>query len=118
MKFWQILIEYFLISGPNGKKVTNPVVVCLNLTGCETEETGQARVRFQFGVWDASIKHWECCALSNVVLNLENTKDLLSVGYKSLGILDRHIDQGKYYTKDDQYIIFHSTMFFQEKMLE
>lgn len=83
------------ILGPNGKKVTNPVVVCLNLTGCETEETGQARVRFQFGVWDASIRHWECCSISNVVLNLENNHDLLSVGYRSLSILDRHVDGGK-----------------------
>ncbi|KAK9883094.1 hypothetical protein WA026_001296 [Henosepilachna vigintioctopunctata] len=90
---WNMSIRFW--KAPNGKKVTNPVVVCLNLTGCETEETGQARVRFQFGVWDASIKHWECCAISNVVLNLENTKDLLSVGYRSLGILDRHIDQAK-----------------------
>lgn len=82
------------ILGSNGKKVTNPVVVCLNLTGCETEETGQARVRFQFGVWDASIRHWECCPISNVVLNLENNHDLLSVGYRSLSILDRHVDSG------------------------
>lgn len=80
---------------PTAKKVTNPLVVCLNLTGCETEETGQARVRFQFGVWDAHIRHWECCPINSVVLNLQNTRDLLSVGYKSLGILERHIDHDK-----------------------
>ncbi|XP_044252477.1 speckle-type POZ protein-like B isoform X1 [Tribolium madens] len=91
--FWNISVRFW--KGPNGKKVTNPLVVCLNLTGCETEETGQARVRFQFGVWDASIKHWECCPISSVVLNLQNSKDLLSVGYKSLGILDRHLDSSK-----------------------
>ncbi|XP_974110.1 speckle-type POZ protein-like B isoform X3 [Tribolium castaneum] len=91
--FWNISVRFW--KGPNGKKITNPLVVCLNLTGCETEETGQARVRFQFGVWDASIKHWECCPISSVVLNLQNTKDLLSVGYKSLGILDRHLDSSK-----------------------
>lgn len=84
------------ILGPNGKKVTNPLVLCLNLTGCEAEIVGQARLRFQFGVWDAKIKHWECCPISNVVLNLQNTQELLSVGYKTLGILDRHIDNGKY----------------------
>ncbi|KAF7273340.1 uncharacterized protein LOC143191193 isoform X2 [Rhynchophorus ferrugineus] len=91
--FWNIAVRFW--KGANGKKVTNPLVVCLNLTGCETEETGQARVRFQFGVWDANIKHWECCPISSVVLNLQNTKELLSVGYKSLGILDRHIDTNK-----------------------
>ncbi|XP_060523162.1 protein roadkill-like isoform X3 [Cylas formicarius] len=91
--FWNISVRFW--KGSNGKKVTNPLVVCLNLTGCETEETGQARIRFQFGVWDAQIKHWECCPISSVVLNLQNTHDLLSVGYKSLGILDRHIDPEK-----------------------
>lgn len=91
--FWNIAVRFW--KGPHGKKITNPLVVCLNLTGCETEEMGQARVRFQFGVWDASIRHWECCPISSVVLNLQNTKDLISVGYKSLSILDRHIDNMK-----------------------
>ncbi|XP_019865453.1 speckle-type POZ protein B isoform X2 [Aethina tumida] len=91
--FWNVAVRFW--KGPQGKKVTNPLVVCLNLTGCETEETGQARVRFQFGVWDASIRHWETCDISSVVLNLQNTQELLSVGYKSLGILDRHIDNNK-----------------------
>ncbi|XP_018563976.1 uncharacterized protein LOC108905536 isoform X1 [Anoplophora glabripennis] len=91
--FWNIAVRFW--KGSNGKKVTNPLVVCLNLTGCETEETGQARVRFQFGIWDASIRHWECCPISSVVLNLQNNRDLLSVGYKSLGIMDRHIDSSK-----------------------
>ncbi|KAL3272482.1 hypothetical protein HHI36_013962 [Cryptolaemus montrouzieri] len=91
--FWNISIRFWI--NPVGKKVTNPVVVCLNLTGSETEEIGQVRVRFQFGVWDASIKHWECCEISTYALNLENKKELISVGYRSLGILDRHIDQFK-----------------------
>ncbi|KAL1498372.1 hypothetical protein ABEB36_009181 [Hypothenemus hampei] len=91
--FWNISVRFW--KGANGKKVTNPLVICLNLTGCDTEETGQARIRFQFGVWDANIKHWECCPISSVVLNLQNTRELLSVGYKSLGIMDRHIDNSK-----------------------
>ncbi|XP_019771541.2 speckle-type POZ protein-like B isoform X2 [Dendroctonus ponderosae] len=91
--FWNISVRFW--KGANGKKVTNPLVICLNLTGSETEETGQARVRFQFGVWNAHIKHWECCPISSVVLNLQNTKELLSVGYKSLGVMERHIDPDK-----------------------
>lgn len=91
--FWNIAVRFW--KGPQGKKITNPLVVCLNLTGCETEEIRQARVRFQFGVWDATIRHWECCPISSVVLNLQDTQELLSVGYKSLGILDRHIDSCK-----------------------
>lgn len=91
--FWNISVRFW--KGANGKKVTNPLVICLNLTGCDTEETGQARIRFQFGVYDAHIKHWECCPISSVVLNLQNTKELLSVGYKSLSIMGRHIDTDK-----------------------
>ncbi|KAJ8973721.1 hypothetical protein NQ317_011759 [Molorchus minor] len=91
--FWNISVRFW--KGSGGKKITNPLVICLNVTGCETEETGQARVRFQFGVWDARIRHWECCPISNVVLNLQNSQELFSVGYKSLGILDRHIDSAK-----------------------
>lgn len=91
--FWNISVRFW--KGSDGKKITNPLVICLNLTGCETEETGQARIRFQFGVWDARIRHWECCPISSVVLNLQNKQELLSVGYKSLGILDRHIDSSK-----------------------
>jgi hypothetical protein len=108
------LTKDFAIPGPNGKKITNPLVVCLNLTGCETEETGQARIRFQFGVWDASIKHWECCPISSVVLNLQNTQELLSVGYKSLGILDRHLDSCKN-TRPSPPTIPNSTNFSQRR---
>ncbi|CAG9817914.1 unnamed protein product [Phaedon cochleariae] len=90
---WNISVRFW--KGPHGKKITNPLVVCLNLTGCESEETGQARVRFQFGVWDAKIRHWECCSISSMVLNLQNSHELISVGYKSLGILERHIDSSK-----------------------
>lgn len=84
-----------LFTGPNNKKVTNPVVVCLNLTGSHTEETGQARVRFQFGIWDANIRHWECCPISSVVVYLENTSELITAGYKSLNVVDKHLDSGK-----------------------
>lgn len=70
--------------------------MCLNLAGCETEDTGQARVRYQFGIWDASIKYWEFCDISNTILNLENSRDLLSIGYKTLGIHDRHVDSRKF----------------------
>lgn len=72
----------------------------MNLTGCETEETGQARIRYQFGIWDASIRYWEFCDISNIILNLQNTNELLSIGYKTLGVHDRHIDNG------NEFIIF------------
>ncbi|XP_025837051.1 TD and POZ domain-containing protein 5 isoform X2 [Agrilus planipennis] len=90
---WNVSVRFW--KGSNGKKVTNPVVLCLNLTGVHTSETGQARIRYQFGVWDANIRHWECSSISSTVLNLESRQDLLSIGYKSLGIHDRHSDNEK-----------------------
>lgn len=91
--YWNVSVRFW--KGSNGKKIANPLVLCLNLTGCETEETGQARVRYQFGIWDASIRYWEYCDISNVILNLENTHELLSIGYKTLGVHDRHFDSEK-----------------------
>jgi len=91
--YWNVSVRFW--KGPNGKKIANPLVLCLNQTGCETEEGGQARIRYQFGIWDASIRYWEYCDISNIILNLENTHDLLSIGYKTLGVHDRHIDSQK-----------------------
>ena len=91
--YWNVAVRFW--KGSNGKKIPNPLVLCLNLTGCETEEKGQARVRYQFGIWDASIRYWELCDISNLVLNLENSHNLISIGYKTLGINERHIDSEK-----------------------
>ncbi|KAF5288099.1 hypothetical protein FQA39_LY15524 [Lamprigera yunnana] len=90
---WNVAVRFW--KGSNGKRIPNPLVLCLNLTGCETEEKGQARVRYQFGIWDATIRYWELCDISNMVLNLENSHNLVSIGYKTLGINERHIDSEK-----------------------
>ncbi|GJQ73573.1 hypothetical protein Trydic_g13919 [Trypoxylus dichotomus] len=91
--YWNMSIRFW--KGPNGKKITNPLVLCLNFTGSETDKLGQARVRFQFGTWNADIKHWECCPISNVVINLENKHDLHSIGFETLKISDRHVNSDK-----------------------
>ncbi|KRT79347.1 BTB domain-containing protein [Oryctes borbonicus] len=91
--YWNMSIRFW--KGPNGKKITNPLVLCLNFTGSETDKLGQARVRFQFGTWNADIKHWECCPISNVVINLENKHELHSIGFETLKIADRHITSDK-----------------------
>lgn len=98
--------------GPNGKRITNPVAVCVSLVSCSvgansgfnTTERGsmesipgtpgeQARLRFQLGVFDADIRHWELCPVSRVALHLANTTKMLSVGYKDMRIEDRHMDK-------------------------
>lgn len=87
---WNMSIRFW--KGPEGKRLTNPVVLCLNLLSCSTEEPEQARVRFQFGVYNVEIKQWEMCHVSRVVLHLQNTHEMLSLGYRDLTILDRHME--------------------------
>ncbi|KAK9710297.1 BTB/POZ domain [Popillia japonica] len=91
--YWNMSIRFW--KGPNGKRITNPLVLCLNLTGCETDLIGQALVRFQFGTWNNNIKHWECCPITTIAMNLENAHELHSLGYDTLKISDRHLNQNK-----------------------
>lgn len=37
------------------------------------------------------VMQWELCNVSNVMFNLENTKKMVSVGYRDLSIMDRHL---------------------------
>ena len=87
---WNMSIRFW--KGPEGKRLNNPVVLCLNLLSCSVDEPEQARVRFQFGVYNVEIKQWEMCHVSRVVLHLQNTQDMLSLGYRDLSILERHMD--------------------------
>ncbi|XP_012288015.1 uncharacterized protein LOC105703862 [Orussus abietinus] len=85
---WNLSIRFW--KGPEGKKITNPVVLCLNILNCCIEEADQVKIRFQFAVFNADIKHWEYCQVSRTVLELKTTSDIISVGYRDLSIVDRH----------------------------
>jgi speckle-type POZ protein len=85
---WNMSIRFW--KGPKGKRLNNPVVLCLNMLNCSIEEPEQAHVRFQFGVYNVEIKHWEMCHISHVVLHLQNTHEMLSLGYRNLSIMDQH----------------------------
>ena len=87
---WNMSVRYW--KGPEGKRLNNPVVLCLNLVGCSVEEPEQAKVRFQFGVYNVETKQWEICHVCRVVFHLQNTQDMLSLGYRDLNILERHMD--------------------------
>jgi speckle-type POZ protein len=87
---WNMSIRFW--KGPQGKRVDNPVVLCLNMLSCSTEEPEQTCIRFQFGVYNVEIKQWEMCHVSRMVLHLQNTHKMLSLGYRDLSILDRHVE--------------------------
>lgn len=93
LTLWNLSVRFW--KGANGKRIKNPIVLCLNLTSCTTDEPGQVKIRFQLGVWDAKIKHWECCPVSRIALNLDNSQELLSVGYRDLSIRKDHVDSGE-----------------------
>lgn len=58
---------------------------------CTVEETEQVKVRFQFAVFNADVNHWEYCHVSRTILELKSTSDIISLGYRDLSIVDRHL---------------------------
>lgn len=86
---WTLSIRFW--KGPEGKRVTNPVVLCLNILKCTVEEMEQVKVRFQFAVFNADVNHWEYCHVSRTILELKSTTDIISLGYRDLSIVERHL---------------------------
>ena len=58
---------------------------------CTVEETEQAKIRFQFAVFNADVNHWEYCHVSRTILELKSTSDIISLGYRDLSIVERHL---------------------------
>ncbi|XP_076655273.1 TD and POZ domain-containing protein 2 isoform X1 [Halictus rubicundus] len=88
---WNLSIRFW--KDPDGKRIKNPVVLCLNMLSCSIDEVEQAKIRFQFGVFNADLKHWEYCHVSRTVLELKSGTDIISLGYRDLSILDRHFNK-------------------------
>ncbi|XP_058795822.1 speckle-type POZ protein-like isoform X2 [Phymastichus coffea] len=86
---WNLSIRFW--KGPEGKRISNPVVLCLNILNCTVEEVEQARIRFQFAVFNADVNYWEYCHVSRTVLELRAIRDIISLGYSDLSIVDRHL---------------------------
>lgn len=60
------------------------------MLNCSVEEVEQAKIRFQFAVYNAEVNHWEYCHVSRTILELKSTSDIISLGYRDLGIVERH----------------------------
>ncbi|XP_063243131.1 speckle-type POZ protein-like [Bacillus rossius redtenbacheri] len=86
---WNLSVRYW--RGPSGRRLANPAVLCLNLLASRVRAAEQVRVRFQFAVRDARLGRWETCPLSRVALQLQDSSEMLSVGYRDLSILERHL---------------------------
>ncbi|XP_054001867.1 speckle-type POZ protein-like [Hylaeus anthracinus] len=88
---WNLSIRFW--KDPDGKRVINPVVLCLNMLHCTVDEAEQAKIRFQFAVFNADVKHWEYCHVSRTILELKSCTDIISLGYKDLSVVDRHLNK-------------------------
>ncbi|XP_017880179.1 protein roadkill-like isoform X2 [Ceratina calcarata] len=88
---WTLSIRFW--KNPDGKRMINPVVLCLNMLNCTVDEAEQAKIRFQFAVFNADVKHWEYCHVSRTILELKSYTDIISLGYRDLSIVDRHLKQ-------------------------
>ncbi|XP_035731902.1 speckle-type POZ protein B-like isoform X1 [Vespa mandarinia] len=86
---WNLSIRFW--KGPEGKRIKNPVVLCLNILNCIVKEAEQVKIRFQFAVFNANVKHWEYCHVSRTILELKSNSDIISLGYRDLSIVDRHL---------------------------
>ncbi|XP_034183204.1 TD and POZ domain-containing protein 2 isoform X2 [Osmia lignaria lignaria] len=88
---WNLSIRFW--KNPDGKRMINPVVLCLNMLNCTVDEAEQAKIRFQFAVFNADVKYWEYCHVSRTVLELKSCLDIISLGYRDLSIVDRHLNK-------------------------
>ncbi|KAK6630441.1 hypothetical protein RUM43_014786 [Polyplax serrata] len=86
---WSLSVRYW--KGAEGKRLNNPVVLCLNLLSSTVREPRQVTVAFQFGIYNTITKQWETCPSSRTVLNMPSS-ELMSVGYRDLSIHDRHLE--------------------------
>lgn len=76
LKISIILIKAKVYYSMTGKRIKNPVVLCLNMLNCTVDEAEQAKIRFQFGVFNTDVKHWEYCHVSRTVLELQSCSEI------------------------------------------
>ncbi|XP_018917833.2 speckle-type POZ protein [Bemisia tabaci] len=87
---WNLALRYW--KDPTGKRVTNPVVMCLNLLRSRAPEEEQAKIKFQFGVFNCKTNQWDFCSSSRILFYLRKVDKVQSIGYRDLNILDKHLD--------------------------
>ncbi|CAL8093250.1 unnamed protein product [Orchesella dallaii] len=96
---WSLALRYWM--DENGLRLTNPVVICLNLVSAVVTSPAtslvdyreQLQVRYQFGIWNPAVKQYEVCpvGIHTVEATSEPTKTLTSIGARDIIILDRHL---------------------------
>ncbi|XP_023245399.1 protein roadkill [Copidosoma floridanum] len=87
---WNLSIRFW--KTPDGKRITNPVVLCLNIRNCAIEQVERVKVRFQFAVLNVETDNWEYQGPNHALLELHASSNVVSLGYKDLSVVDnRHL---------------------------
>ncbi|XP_034945747.1 uncharacterized protein [Chelonus insularis] len=88
---WNLSIRFW--KNPEGKRIKNPIVLCLNILNCGMNDVEQIKIRFQFAVFNAELNSLEYCHVSRTILELKSTSNIISLGYRDLSIFDRHLQK-------------------------
>ncbi|KAH0564416.1 uncharacterized protein LOC123272826 [Cotesia glomerata] len=89
---WNLSIRFW--KGPEGKRLKNPVVLCLNMLNCKINSSEQAKIRFQFGIYNTEVNQWEYFNIGRTIIELKSTEDIVSLGYRELSVVERHLKNG------------------------
>ena len=61
---WSLSIRFW--TGGRGERMTNPLVLCLNLVSCKAKTEQESTVRYKFGVQNMKSQEWEMGAEEKV----------------------------------------------------
>ena len=61
---WNLSIRFWV--GGRGERMTNPLVLCLNLVSCKTKTKQDATIKYKFGVQNLNSQQWEVGAEDKV----------------------------------------------------
>ena len=90
---WNLSVRCW--SCDRGVKLTNPIVMCLNLLHVTTDhddDDRRAQVCLQFGVYSHSLGHYTMGQLDTATVQLRSSSKLTSVGYQNIYIADNNLD--------------------------
>ncbi|KAG8034575.1 hypothetical protein G9C98_007651 [Cotesia typhae] len=54
----------------------------------------EAKIRFQFGIYNAEVNQWEYFNIGRTIIELKSTADIVSLGYRELSVVERHLKNG------------------------
>jgi len=88
---WNLSLQFW-VDG-QGCRLTNPVVICLNLVSWKVATKQDVAVKFKFGIFNQKSQEFEMGVSDKASIMLEEKDKLQSVGYKNIAISDKHVNR-------------------------